>query len=123
VPLSTIDRVASELLTAGRVRRGYLGVGLHPVELPEALAAKLKLASPRGLIVVSVEPAGPADRAGVLIGDILVALDGKPVADTDDVQSALAGESVGRTMRVSVIRGGEPAETMVTVGERVRARE
>jgi S1-C subfamily serine protease len=110
IPLSTVQRVAAELLATGRVRRGYLGVGLHPVELPER----------RGLIVVSVEAGGPADRAGILVGDILVALDGKPVADTDDVQAALGGESVGRLVRVSMVRGGQPAETGVTVGERVR---
>ena len=87
VPVSTVNRVVDELLRTGHVSRGYLGLGLHPVALPDGST---------GLIVLSAEPDGPAARAGVLIGDILVALAGKPVTDTDDIQSALDGESVGK---------------------------
>src|SRR5205823_2923170 len=81
IPASTVNRVVDELLTKGRITRGYLGVGLQPIALPAPHAA--------GLIVLSVETGGPADRAGVLLGDIFVALNGKPMKDTDDVQSVL----------------------------------
>lgn len=111
VPLATLERVVGELLATGRVSRGYLGVGLQPVELP---------GGQRGLIVLTVEPDGPAAQGGVLIGDILVALDGAPVSDTDAVQAALQGEAIGRTLRAGIVRGGEPREIALKVGERRR---
>src|SRR6266567_818037 len=77
IPSVTVDRVVDEILARGRVARGYLGVGLQPVELPDHR---------RGLIVLSLEPDGPAAKAGVLIGDILVSLGGSAVDDTDDIQ-------------------------------------
>ncbi len=98
VPLSTVNRVVDELLTKGHISRGYLGVGLQP------------LAAPAGLIVLSVEPGGPAERGGVLVGDIVVAVDGKPVKDTDDVQSVLEPDYVGKAVKASLVRGGVAAE-------------
>jgi S1-C subfamily serine protease len=112
IPVSTVNRVIDALLTKGRVTRGYLGVGLQRIALPEPHGA--------GLIVLSVEPAGPAGRAGVALGDILTALDGKPLRDTDDVQSALEPEFVGKPVKASLLRGGKPAELSITVGERPR---
>jgi S1-C subfamily serine protease len=69
---------------------------------------------------LTVEPSGPADAAGVLIGDIFIALDGKPVSDTDHVQAALGGEAVGRAVKASLIRGGEISELSIAVRERPR---
>jgi S1-C subfamily serine protease len=111
IPAATIDRVAGEILTRGHVARGYLGVGLQPVELPD---------HQKGLIVLSLEPKGPAANAGVLIGDILVALGGKPVADTDDIQAALEGHAVGSAIEAAVSRGGAVRSVAITVGERPR---
>ena len=79
VPATTVTRVADELLRTGHVSRGYLGLGMQPVPLPEPLRRQLGLTRETGLIVVTVEPDGPAARAGVLLGDVLVALDGAPV--------------------------------------------
>ena len=76
-----------------------------------------------GLVVVSVQPGGPAEKAGALIGDILVAFHGKPVADTDDVQAMLDPERVGKPLAATVIRGGEVAALTVTVGERPQREE
>jgi S1-C subfamily serine protease len=127
IPASTIDRVTDELLRQGHIARGYLGVGLQPIGLPEHLTAKLKVpsgskASAAGLIVLSVEPDGPAGQAGVVIGDVLVALDGTPVTGTDDVQEFLSGDHVGKPLKASLVRGGEPTERTITVGERPRRR-
>ena len=108
VPLSTVNRVVDELLTKGHISRGYLGVGLQP------------LAAPAGLIVLSVEPGGPAERGGVLVGDILVAVEGKPVKDTDDVQSVLEPNYVGKSVKASLVRGGVATEVSITIGERPR---
>src|SRR6266436_3944329 len=77
IPAATLDRVVDEILARGRVARGYLGVGLQPVELPD---------HHKGLIVLSLEREGPAAKAGVLIGDILISLGGSAVSDTDDIQ-------------------------------------
>lgn len=118
IPASTVDRVAEELLEKGRIARGYLGVGLHPVRLPDTLKSRLNLPANGGVIVFTVEPDGPAEKAGVLIGDVLVALDGTPVSDTDDVQAVLGAKSVGKTVSASIVRGGASAELVITLGER-----
>jgi len=123
VPISTVNRVVDELLAKGHISRGYLGVGLQPVALPGELAKKLKLPNSGGVIVLSVEPSGPAERAGLMIGDILVGLNGKPVAYTDDVQSVLDPSFVGKAVAASIVRGGALAEASITVGERARRTE
>jgi S1-C subfamily serine protease len=111
IPSSTIDRVAGEILARGRVARGYLGVGLQPVELPD---------HHKGLIVLSLEPQGPAAKAGVLIGDIFTSLGGSPVADTDDIQSVLESHAVGQPVPAVVSRGGVSQSIDIIVGERPR---
>jgi S1-C subfamily serine protease len=120
VPAATVHRVVDELLAKGRIARGYLGVGMQPVPLPETLRAKLNLSAPAGLIIVSVEPDGPADRAGIFLGDVLVALDGQPLNDIGDVQARLAPENIGKTLPVSVLRSGSLVELQLRVGERPR---
>lgn len=117
VPVSTVNRVVDELLAKGHIARGYLGVGLQPIAIPDTLA---KLNASAGVIVLSVEPKGPAERAGVLIGDIVVALNGKPVKDTDDVQSVLEPDFVGQEVKASLVRGGVLTEVAITIGERPR---
>jgi S1-C subfamily serine protease len=111
IPGSTIDRVVDEILTRGRVARGYLGLGLQPVELPD---------HQRGLLIVSLEKDGPAARGGVLIGDVVLGLGGKRVADTDDLQGALDGHAVGQTVEADVLRGGTATKLPLVVGERPR---
>jgi len=121
IPAATIDRVADELLRQGHIAHGYLGVGLQPIPLPEHLRTKLKSAE-GGLIVLSVEPDGPAGKGGILIGDVLIALDGKSVTGTDDVQEFLSGDRAGKPLKASLLRGGELTERTITVGERPRRR-
>jgi S1-C subfamily serine protease len=116
IPVETVARVAAALLDKGHIARGYLGVGLQPVTLPEHLKQKT------GLIVLSVEPDGPAAQAGVVIGDVLLSLDGSPVSDTGDVQAVLGAENVGKAVRLSIVRGGSLAELTITIGERPRRR-
>lgn len=111
IPRATVDRVSSQIATRGYVARGYLGVGMQPIPLPEDLGT-------RGLVVLSVEKDSPAARAGVVIGDILVGLGGGDLKDTRDVQSVLGPESIGKTIPASIIRGGKRMELSVTVGEK-----
>ncbi len=118
IPASTIDRVAKELLDRGRIARAYLGLGMQRVGVPDALRTKLKLTSDSGMIVMSVEPDGPAEKAGGLVGDILTALDGKPVSDFRDVQAFLGSAEIGKSVSTSFIRGGAPLELKITLRER-----
>lgn len=121
LPVTMVMRVADELLQKGHVSRGYLGLGMQPVRLPEPLRAQLGLGD-GALIVVMVEPSGPAARAGVLLGDVLVALDGEPVGDLDDVQARLGSDRVGAEISAVVLRGGVRTELRITVGEQPRRR-
>ena len=122
IPGSTVDHVADLILSGGRVTRGYLGLASQPVRLPEGLRQMLKLGSDFGLVIVNVEPDGPADRAGVLLGDILVALDGAPVSEPADVLAALGPDRVGRPIAARLLRAGQPTEVTITVGSRPAGR-
>jgi serine protease DegQ len=122
VPASTVTRVMGQLLARGHVARGWLGIATQPVRLPPALQRSLGSESDAGLVVVNVEPDSPADRGGVLIGDILIALDGRAVRDPGDVLAALGGEQIGHAVGLRIVRGGKAETVSVTVGERPRAR-
>ena len=116
LPLETLARVAQGLLQHGGVRRGYLGVGAYPVRLPPAQAQTLGRNA--GLILHSVEPGGPADRAGLLQGDVLVSLEGQPLEDLPDLLGFLGEERAGASVRAQVLRAGESREVSLTVGQR-----
>jgi S1-C subfamily serine protease len=120
VPLNTVTRVLDELLRTGRIREGYLGVGMQPIPIPAGLREKVGFASESGLIVLNVVPGTPAEEAGVQLGDILIALDNKPVTDVDELQGVLRGENVDRSLKALFIRGGETVETELKVAERPR---
>jgi S1-C subfamily serine protease len=118
VPASTVNRVAAELLEKGRIERPYLGLGMHAVPLQESLRARLNLKNSAGLLVVHVEPDGSADQAGLLLGDVLTELEGKPVTDTGEVQSVLHSAKVGSIVQAGLIRAG----TLITVRVKLAAR-
>ena len=122
VPVATVERVVTELLERGNIRRAYLGIGTQPVRVPESLARKLELEREVALLIVSVEPGGPADRDGLLLGDVLLDLDGAAVQDSADVLAKLGGDHVGRPLAARVIRGGQVKELQVTPGERKTSR-
>jgi S1-C subfamily serine protease len=118
LPHPTVDRVTDELLAKGYIARPYLGVAMQSVRLPESLQRKLNLDRDAGVIVLSMETEGPAERAGVLIGDILLSLGGRPVGDTIEVQRALGEQLVGRSVPVTIVRGGELVALEIAPGER-----
>jgi S1-C subfamily serine protease len=118
IPATTVNRIVDHLLQYGRVARPYLGVGMHPVALPDKLREKFNLPAAVGLMMLSVETDAPADKAGITIGDLLLALDNGPTADTDNVQTMLAGREVGDVIRAKLLRGGELIEVEITLGER-----
>ena len=119
IPTATIDRVVDQLLAKGHVFRGYLGAGLQPVRLPAGDAQRS--AGGRGILVVSVDPEGPAARAGMLVGDIVTAWNAKPVDRVREVMRLLGPDSVGHAVDLGLLRGGAPTALKVVIGERAVA--
>jgi S1-C subfamily serine protease len=120
IPPSTVDRVARLLAAHGRIPRGYLGVGLQPIALPEHLKDKLKRPGGAALIVISVGGDTPASRAGLVIGDILLELGGRATHTPENVHELLDSQSIGTKLRARILRGGEAMEVELTAGERPR---
>jgi S1-C subfamily serine protease len=118
VPASTVKAVVDTLLEKGRIPRGYLGVGLQPVRLPDTLRQSLHREVKTAAIVLEVEPDSPAHKAGLVIGDIIVSLSGQPVARLEDIHSQLQGAAIGKQLSLGFVRGGALQETSVAVGER-----
>jgi S1-C subfamily serine protease len=118
VPNQAIDAIAGALQTHGKVRRGYLGVAAHGVQLGAPLAGSLGVEQESGLLIVAVEPDSPAERDGLLLGDIIIALNGETVTDVEELQDRLTGDWVGQALPIRVVRGGVSHELRVTIGER-----
>ena len=123
VPAPAVNRVVDALLQKGRIPRGYLGVGLQPVRLPEALRQTLQRQDKTAAIVLDVEPNSPAQKAGMVIGDILVALAGHPVVRLEDIHAQLGAESIGKSLPVTFVRGGALQEASIVVAERAHGAE
>jgi S1-C subfamily serine protease len=115
IPMSTIEYVGAQLLTDGRIRRGYLGVGLHGIRLDEASAASLSLPDRRAIMVVSVDPNGPARTGGVHVGDVIVGFDGQPVSGVRGLFARLTPESIGRSAELKLLRAGQIATARVAI--------
>jgi S1-C subfamily serine protease len=118
IPAGTVRRVAAELLEKGRVERPWLGLAMQAVPLPESLRTRLNLISSEALLVAHVEPGSAAEKAGILLGDVLVELEGKPVADTEAVQRFLHSHRAGDRIPVKLVRGGAILSLDVTLGTR-----
>jgi S1-C subfamily serine protease len=116
LPAAIAWRIAETIGAHGFVKRGYLGISSQPVHIPEGQRAGR--AQERGLLVVRVEPGSPSAQGGLLLGDILVGLDDQVVGDTDELQSLLVGERVGKAVPVDVIRGGALQTLTLTIGQR-----
>jgi len=110
IPATTIERVADKLLAHGRIARGYLGLGLQ--------AAKLEADGGLAAMVMSVDPKGPGSAAGVRQGDVIVKWNGERIGDVRALLRGLGPDSVGQTVKFSVLRGGDPIEVALTIGER-----
>jgi S1-C subfamily serine protease len=120
IPSSAVNRVVDELLRRGRIPRAYLGVSTQPVRLPEPVRQRLNLDQQTAVIVVEVHTGSPAAAAGLTIGDVIVSLGGGRITDPTELKSALRPDRVGESVTASVLRGGEPRDLRITVGERPR---
>jgi S1-C subfamily serine protease len=120
VPVATVDRVVEELLEKGHIARPYLGIAMQPVEVPENMRSKLPAETRVGLLVMHVENGGPADKAGVLLGDVLFEVGEKTVEHVDAIQDSLATAKIGDVVQIRLIRAGEIKAVSVALGERTR---
>jgi S1-C subfamily serine protease len=118
VPTQTIDRVVDAILERGHVPRPFLGVAMQPVPVPETLRAQFAEGADQVLLVLHVEPNSPAASAGVLVGDLIVSLNGDPVHDVRNALHRIARLSVGDSVSLVVIRGGARMELTLTVADR-----
>ncbi len=116
IPAAIAWRTAAEMLEHGRPRRGYLGLAGQPVQL--AAVHQQELARERGLLIIGVTPDGPADRAGLLIGDVILEFDGRPVESAEDLLDLLSADRIAKEFATRLIRAGKTQNVALTVGER-----
>jgi len=118
VPPETLDRIANELLSQGKIRQGYLGVGLQLVAIPEKLRTETGRAAKSGLMVLSIEPGTSAEEGGLELGDILVASGETLLEDPETLQGVLRGDAVGNPMKFTVLRAGRAVEIELRIAAR-----
>jgi S1-C subfamily serine protease len=117
LPAALALRITAKLKTGG-VRRGYLGVNSQTVELAAGLQEALGRKQESALLLVGVEEGSPADKAGLLLGDLLAALDKKPVRDHRELLELLHSSEAGQKTEAELLRGGKPLRLALTLGER-----
>lgn len=115
IPASIAWAAASQVLTSGTPRRGFLGVAVQPVTLPATQGPE---ARERALVVLGVTPDSPAATAGIIVGDVLLDFDGRATESADDLLDLLANGRAGKSVAARVLRGGTPREIHVVVAER-----
>ncbi len=116
VPAETAWNIANSLGTHGSIKRGFLGIGSQVVDIPPAQRAGRD--QEQGLLLVRVETDSPAATGGLMLGDILLSLDGNKVVNPEELQALLRGDRVGKAVPVEVIRGGALATVQVTIGQK-----
>lgn len=112
IDASSVVAIMAQLREHGRIRRAYLGIGTQTVHLPEAAGQE------SGLLIVGVEPGTPAEAAGLVVGDVLLGIEGVPVRRAEELQGALGPDRVGVATRLQILRGGSPHEVGATLTER-----
>lgn len=118
IPVATIDSIVDRVLSGGSLRRAYLGVSTQPVELQDSLRTRLGIAQSAGLMLLGLEPDTPAEQAGLLLGDILLAIGGRAIEDGEALQMALGPDAVGKVTPIRLIRGGELREVSLVPAPR-----
>lgn len=118
IPSDDVSRVAKQLSEKGYVPQAYLGVGVYPVAIPENLKSKLEVQNSSGVLVLNVEKNGPADRAGVLLGDVLLSLNSTPIERIEDLQTFCASGAIGKAANARLMRAGALIDKTITAAER-----
>ena len=120
VTRGTIDRIAGKLSQQGYVSRGFLGVTLQPVALPPQL--REHLGQDAAIMLLGIEPEGPATAGGLILGDVLISGDGRPLAQPDALAELLERTPAGQIVKFKVLRAGVLQDLDVRIGERPRRR-
>jgi S1-C subfamily serine protease len=120
VAANTAKLVLGEFLRHGRVRRGYIGISAQQTRLPRRLRHQAEVTQDSAVVVANVEPSSPAARAGLIAGDVLLAVDGQPVTGADDLIRLLTGDTIGRPVDLDVLRDGARQRLVLTPQERQR---
>jgi serine protease Do len=115
IPTAIVWKTVATVVEHGRIKRGYLGIAGQPVTLPDVQRGEGRA---EALLIVGVTAGSPAAAAGLLVGDVLVALDAKPVESPQDLMDRLLEAQIGRPATLRVLRGGAVVDVAVTVGER-----
>jgi S1-C subfamily serine protease len=118
IPVSFAWKIAENLREHGHVRRGYLGIRSQLVPIPTVQQKALGREQSHGLLLVNIEENSPAEKSDLIVGDILVAIDGQPLYDPEDLSIRLTGATVGKPTPIEVLRAGQPVIITVTIGER-----
>src|SRR6266571_2497753 len=118
LPAKAVDRVLDELLERGHVRRPFIGVAVQPVALSASLVKQHGLGNDGGLLIVSIADLSPAEKAGILLGDLLLDANGQALARPDDLLDALSNVSAGGAVSLKVLRGGTIKSVSVTPADR-----
>lgn len=118
IPSSTLVRLADEIAAKGHVVQPYVGLVMQPVQIPDLLQKKAGVDATAGLLVMHVEAGGPADSAGVLLGDVLIEMDGRRFEDLDDLHDVLRKKRAGDEVQTIAMRGGARLQIPLRVGER-----
>lgn len=116
IPMNIARNIADTLAKQGYIKRGYLGISSQYIQLPAAQRAGRS--QEHGLLIIKVDESSPAQQGGLMVGDILVAVDGHVINDSEDLQILLTGDRVGKAVPVEVIRGNTLQTLQVTVGQR-----
>jgi S1-C subfamily serine protease len=120
VAANTASFVLGELVRHGRVRRAYIGIAAQQFTLSRRRQLAAGLAQETAVMVATVEPGSPAERAGIVAGDIILALDGTPVTGADDLIRLLAGDKIGRAVEFETLRNGSRRTVTLVPAERVQ---
>jgi S1-C subfamily serine protease len=117
LPTATLDRVSVQLLAHGRVMRGHLGIAAQAVALSTAMQTTASTTAATALLVTGLVEEGPAARAGLLVGDVIVSAGGREVAGIDTLRELLGADRIGTPLRLRLLRGGQAMELGIEVGE------
>lgn len=118
LPAQAVDRVVDELLERGHVRRPFIGIAVQPVALSAAVTKQHQLSGESGLLVISIAEESPAEKGGLLLGDVLLEAGAQRLARPDDLLDALSGTSHGAAINLKVLRGGAVKTVAITPGDR-----
>jgi serine protease Do len=118
IPTATLDGLVQRIVSGGSARRAYLGVSSQPVLLQESLRQRLGVSQASGLMLLGLEPGAPAERDGLLLGDVVLSIGDRTVEDGEALHMALGPAAIGTPTRIGIIRGGVLRDVSVTPAPR-----